>query len=628
MPALWLSVNSIGDPFSPALSPAAVSYYVDGQIAPSSCTTYNVATRSCSGGTQTAYATLTGAANVAQPGDVVLIRQGTYNQQLRPQISGTVGSPITFRNYLSEVVVISGSFSPASIILNQVSYITIEGLRVEDSRWLEATNAHFNIIRNNVFLRTPASGTTGNVRFVSSDHNQIVGNVLEDGNDNLLLIDSDYNLVEGNTVREGHHSLLSVRCSNYNLIRNNYFANTQQKIVEVYDCGEDTTAVPHAFNATHHNVIEHNIFADANTYYSTSGGNGIQYAGQDGIIRYNVFYHTNVGLGMQIYNDEAFYNHRNRVYHNVFYDNDCAGIAVRGDALDNVYKNNILFKNKGISGDCFGVGPAQVVYRTPLVEFFFERNDILNNGPGEAVIHEEFGDGDTLAYFAAQYPVLFANNLQALPAFRDEAAYDFRLKSASPLINAGAFLARTTASGSGTLLPVNDARYFRDNFGITGVTGDRIQLAGQVETATMVGIDYTANTLMLDHALTWSANQGVSLAYEGSAPDVGAYEFTPELALYGTPADRAIHLTWAIDSTLPPTSTWRIAYYSQTVPITISDILSPTRAYDLNDLTNYFWYTITLNAMLDTTSLYTDTIRLMPTDRLVYLPLVMKGTTP
>ncbi len=628
--ALWLPVNLINDRpdrdlSNSALSPTAIIYYVDGQIAQTSCITYNVETRSCGSGTQVAYSTLTGAASVAQAGSMVLIRQGTYNQQLSPQHSGTAGTPVTYRNYSSEVAVISGSFSPASIILDQVSYITIEGLRVEDSRWLEATNAHFNVIRNNVFLRTPASGTTGNLRFISSDHNQVVGNVLEDGNDNLLLIDADYNLVEGNTLREGRHSLLSVRCSNYNLIRNNFFANTQQKIAEVYDCGEDTTAVPHAFNATHHNVIEHNVFAEASEYYSTSGGNGIQYAGQDGIIRYNVFYHTNVGLGMQAYSDEALYNHRNRVYHNVFYDNDCAGIAVRGDTLNNLYKNNILFKNKGISGDCFGVGPAQVVYRTPLAEFFFERNDILNNGPNEAVIQEEFGDGDTLAYFEAQYPALFASNLQVLPAFRAEAAYDFRLKSTSPLINAGAFLARTATSGSGTLLPVDDAGYFRDNYGVAGVSGDRVQLAGQSETAIIVGIDYTANTLTLDRVLTWSAKQGVSLAYQGTAPDIGAYEFTPELVLYGAPADRTIHLTWTIDSAPPPTSTWRIAYYSQTVPITINDIVSPTRAYALNGLTNYVWHTVTLNAMLDSTPFLTDTVTVMPADIFVYLPLVIRA---
>jgi hypothetical protein len=107
-------------------------------------------------------------------------------------------------------------------------------------------------------------------------------------------------------------------------------------------------------------------------------------------------------------------------------------------------------------------------------------------------------------------------------------------------------------------------------------------------------------------------------------PDVGAYEFIPTLLLYGSPADRAIHLNWTINSTLPPTSTWRIAYYSQTVPITINNIISPTRAYSLTSLTNYVWYTITLNAMLDTTPLYTDTIKLIPTDRFVYLPLVLK----
>ncbi len=107
-------------------------------------------------------------------------------------------------------------------------------------------------------------------------------------------------------------------------------------------------------------------------------------------------------------------------------------------------------------------------------------------------------------------------------------------------------------------------------------------------------------------------------------PDVGAYEFIPTLRLSGSPANRAIHLNWIIDSPLPPTSTWRIAYYSQTMPITINDIFSSTRVYDLNDLTNYVWYTITLNTMLDATPLYTDTIKLMPTDRLVYLPLILK----
>jgi hypothetical protein len=59
------------------------------------------------------------------------------------------------------------------------------------------------------------------------------------------------------------------------------------------------------------------------------------------------------------------------------------------------------------------------------------------------------------------------------------------------------------------------------------------------------------------------------------------------------------------------------------VPITINSIVSPTRAYSLTNLTNYAWYTVTLNAMLDSTPLLTDSIVLIPTDRLVYLLILM-----
>ncbi len=100
----------------------------------------------------------------------------------------------------------------------------------------------------------------------------------------------------------------------------------------------------------------------------------------------------------------------------------------------------------------------------------------------------------------------------------------------------------------------------------------------------------------------------------------------PGLKVQGAPGNQVIHLTWTISGALPITNTWQIGYYSQTVsaPITIDNILSPTRAYTLTNLTNYRWYTVTLNAMLDSTPILTDSIELMPTDRLVYLPLVLK----
>ena len=105
----------------------------------------------------------------------------------------------------------------------------------------------------------------------------------------------------------------------------------------------------------------------------------------------------------------------------------------------------------------------------------------------------------------------------------DYSQFDFHLQSGSPAIDAGQFLTETTSAGSGTIMNVADAGYFTDGLGIT--EGDLIQLEGQDLTATITSIDYNSNTITLDSSLTWNANQGVSLAYSGSAPDIGAYDF-------------------------------------------------------------------------------------------------------
>jgi hypothetical protein len=100
-----------------------------------------------------------------------------------------------------------------------------------------------------------------------------------------------------------------------------------------------------------------------------------------------------------------------------------------------------------------------------------------------------------------------------------------------------------------------------------------------------------------------------------------------ELVLRGAPQDQGIRLTWQVGTTLSPTSTWRLAYDGPTgaQPSPITGITSTTRAYTLTGLTNYVWYTVTLNGMLGSTPLLTDTVWVMPTDIFVYLPLVLRN---
>jgi hypothetical protein len=109
------------------------------------------------------------------------------------------------------------------------------------------------------------------------------------------------------------------------------------------------------------------------------------------------------------------------------------------------------------------------------------------------------------------------------PSFVDENNHDFHLTSNSTCIDKGTWLTTTTSAGSGTNIPVTDAGYFIDGFGITD--GDIIQLQGQTVTARITSIDYNTNTLTVNTSLTWTSGLGVALAYSGSAPDIGAFEF-------------------------------------------------------------------------------------------------------
>ncbi len=504
--------------------------YVDPLIGASSCNDYDVGSRACGAGSKTAFRNLSGAAAAAAAGETVLIREGSYNEQLIPQNSGTPGNYITYRNYESEQATITGTnLSPAIDISNR-EYLILQGLRVHDVyRWMYALNAHHNILQYNSFLRANHGSTSAKTGlfFQESTHNKVLNNTIEDSSqDNLALIKSDHNLVEGNTFVRASHTLWVIKCGNFNVIRNNHFDNEIQKIGEIYDC--DNVGFDHELtlhDATKYNLVEGNTFAKTNAYYSTSGGNGIQYAGQNGIIRQNVFYANNSGLGMQNYSQEARFNTHNRVYNNVFHKNLCGGITTMDSSVggfeDNLFANNILNKNT----DCERPdAPYQHVYRNDMSGYQFDTNNFFSGNVGENVIGHWGGTGITLAQAQNTQPNFYVNNLEQDPQFVDEGNHVFTLEPTSPMIDAGRFLTTTVGSGSGTTLVVDDAGYFYDGFGIAGEAGDEIQLQGSNETARIVEINYANHTITLDRALSWNAGQGVALKYNGTAPDMGAFE--------------------------------------------------------------------------------------------------------
>ena len=520
-------------------------FYVDKQISSSSCTTYNVATRSCSGGTATAYRTLAGAAAVASAGQTVVIRAGTYNEALIPQHSGAPGQPITFQPYSGETASISGGSLCPAIDLSNRSYIVIQGLTVTNvQRWLLAVDASHDTLVGNTFSRaldSAGSSKTG-LFFQTSSYNQILNNTITDSTqDNLSFVASDRNLVQGNTFTRAAHTLWCIKCGNQNILRDNYFYNDLQKIGEIYDC--DGVGVDHdifLYNDTKYNVIEDNVFAFTASSGDASPYAGIQYAGQNAIIRRNAFYDTTgPALDMGSGGTEEPYDTDNRIYNNVFYATHFAGIAFNpfgGTLSGNLFQNNILLKSIFVRNDMrwdwyieLEGKPVQVMLRERS-GFTLERNDIFDVQAGETYTIT-YGQRENsnppqhnVAWWEVNWPALFVDNLEVDPLFVDEDAHDFHLQPGSPLIDAGVFLTHTVGAGSGTTLHVQDAGYFCDGYGIDGETGDLIRLQGSTATAHVVGLDPATNTLTLDASLTWSDGQGVGLNYSGAAPDLGAFE--------------------------------------------------------------------------------------------------------
>ncbi|EGV51739.1 right-handed parallel beta-helix repeat-containing protein [endosymbiont of Riftia pachyptila] len=519
--------------------------FVDNQIGKSSCTNYTPESRSCSGGSDTAYNSFDEASRAAHAGDTVYVREGRFKAQLKVRNSGTEGNFVTFRNYQSETVIITGKKLKPAIDLSNREYVVIQGFNVEKvGRWLYFLEAHNNIVRDNHFSQAyDRAGSKSGIFFFHASHNRFINNTLKgNADDALSLVDSERNLVEGNSIRNAHHALWDIRCGNYNVLRNNYFYNERQKGGEVYDC--DGQVKTRKYNATRRNLIEANEFD-----YTANSGNkspfsGIQYAGQQGIIRHNRFHDTTgPGLRMALYGKEARHNWGNRVYNNLFYASQFAGIWLQrsrkgGQFEDNRFTNNLLGGSRFVNNDSRWAWWNQILKGKP-VQLYLDRRDgyrfdhtAIISASGDGPYLAIYGNGNrgperpqlTITQMNRQDPNFQHGLVIAAPHFIDPANHDYRLRDDSPLIDAGTFLTQTSSAGSGTEMKVKDAAYFYDGFGIPGEQGDQIQLDGDTQSTRIISIDYATNTLRLDHPLSWRKGQGVSLKYNGKAPDIGAYE--------------------------------------------------------------------------------------------------------
>jgi len=489
----------------------------------------------------------------ASAGDTVYYRGGTYyissGSAIIPSNSGTSGNRIIFSAYTNEEVIFEstaatvaavtlqntqsyikvtgmkfykfyyhlliGSATVAGGSHNEISYCIFEGF-YSSLNWIASrirNGASYNHIHRNSF------GKYG--RFTPNDESAVFGVGIEESTTDV----TRYNLIEYNSFYHGGHHVVELH-GRYNVFRFNNVRNDPWSLYNGQLWGNRVMYMVGRWPYIGRNLIHGNrIGYGGECADDDIGGSGGSYGTSYNIIRRNVIF-QNPLYGMFVTSYTGGEANHNKIYNNTYWYNGWSttgplkknwsnalshGISTRdtnGVVYNNVYKNNIFYQNRNLVDAERDIVKSDYPFAVPSYEI------IEGNWHGATHGNPKFVD-----ISGTPDPDLIATQ------------FDFRLQSDSGAIDKGMFLTTiTSSSGSGTQFQVADAGYFFDGWGMSviptaTIQGDEMQLEGQSQRARITNVDYSTNTITVDTSLTWTEGQGIALAYNGSAPDQGAYEY-------------------------------------------------------------------------------------------------------
>ena len=306
------------------------------------------------------------AASTAQAGSTILIKAGTYNENIILNISGTATNPIIFRNYNSDLVYIDGTGTStlpdtAMIQINGASHLEFRNLTIRN---LLCKDAYGIVVFNN-----PTSGTT-NLKFINISIHDIkwtqFPTTVPTINDNahpFLVYGS------GSTQASAITNVLVDGCNIYNnvtgfsenlthsgnvdgfIVRNNLVHDNSNIGIECegnYNASP-TPSLDHARNG----IIKNNKCYNNNSQYSTAAGIYVD-GGWDIVVEQNECY--NNSYGVEVGCEENGTTKNIIVKNNIFYNNRESGVylggydtATTGQVLNATIRNNTFFQNNSLN---------------------------------------------------------------------------------------------------------------------------------------------------------------------------------------------------------------------------------------------------------------------------------------
>lgn len=430
--------------------------------------------------------TLQHAAEEADPGSLIYVRGGVYNQKLKITRSGTASQgPIIFKNYGSEKAIIDGTGLSVNGIeglveLTNVNYITIQGLEIRN---------YTTTSRNAVPVGIYVQGSGGFINLTNNKIHDIKSTVTPIGSD-LLGRDAHGIAVYGTKAPESLHDITIHGNELYNLILGSSetlvlngnvdtFKVTDNLIHDNDNIGIDIigfegTAPEEAYDQARNGLVKgnrvYNISSNNNPSYgkklpnnSNAAGGIYVDGGKDSIIEQNYSYNNDIGIEIASEHAGKFTSNIT-IRSNVVYNNRLTGIAMggyddeRGSTVNCKIVNNTVYNN-----DLLDEGNGQLYVQYDTKNNVIKNNIFVASSTGVLIYNEYTKNSGNVVdynlYFSpggrtdafwtwknkdyagfSAYQAGTGNDAHSLfkdPAFVNASGGDFHLQSSSPAIDAG-----------------------------------------------------------------------------------------------------------------------------------------------------------------------------------------------
>ena len=351
------AVNAEGDPASVAATVQV--YYVDGALGNNQNDGLTLAT---------AWKTIQKSFDAAVAGSTVMIKGGTYYEQLAVHVSGTAGNPVTFTNYNNEQVIIDGSKNTGTTILT-----------ITDRKFLIFRNLTVqNITKNNAVGILVSANKTGGVSDLTF-RNVVLKNInwtsnastIPNSNQNSQpFIAFGYGTAQANAIT----NLVIDSCE---------FSNNITGFSEALSLDGNIDGFTITNNKVHDNM---NIGIAAIGHYGVSSNSQLDQA-RNGLIRGNLCYNNisdyATSAGIYVDGGKDIKIDRNKTYQNGY------GIEVgheeNGTASNITVTNNLIYLNEvtGLAIGGYDGGTTGQVVNCIIRNNSFFKNNTNNDGSGE-----------------------------------------------------------------------------------------------------------------------------------------------------------------------------------------------------------------------------------------------------